>query len=299
MGAHLYFAFATGTGSRTPWPGLAAMTTSPPSSAPCPTRERGREPRRRAGARAPVEVLHENWYGKKFGTVGFKLWPKDGRFERNHSPPGRSVAAPQRSATGTQARRVFRQPDRGRDPDATDTAGVRRNVHGSNHSDLSQVRFRPLLPGGKSPSCRHHRNTAEGTAPDRTSARRGPHRTLDYEALAVEIGAVDVFINTVPWNMPSNAFIEPLRQRVAPTTSIGFPSDGVYEVVVKRDVQHSADLIFKLARLFDPSARIENYAQPLPASASTQEKARSIRAATPPGASIPSVIAGLAQLHDA
>ena len=109
-----------------------------------------------------------------------------------------------------------------------------------------------------------------------------PHRTLDYEALALEIGAIDVFINTVPWNMPSNAFIEPLRQRLAPTTSIGFPSDGAYEVVVTRDVQHSADLIFKLARLFDPSAQIEKYAQPLPTSASAKEKARSIRTAVPP-----------------
>jgi Glycosyltransferase family 9 (heptosyltransferase) len=110
-----------------------------------------------------------------------------------------------------------------------------------------------------------------------------PHRELDFDALAAEIGTVDVFINTIPWNMPSNAFIEPLRQLVQPTTSIGFPTDDDYEIVIQRDIAHSADLIFKLARLFDPTARIEDYAQPLPAAPEVQARARAMRDAVPAG----------------
>lgn len=112
------------------------------------------------------------------------------------------------------------------------------------------------------------------------------NRVLDYDTLAAEVGPVDLFIDAVPWDVPSNAFVRPLRKRLAPTTSIGFPTGDRYDVVVPRDVPHSADLTFKLARLFDPSARIETHSQPVPIPPSVQEKVRSIRAGLPPGTKV-------------
>jgi len=111
-------------------------------------------------------------------------------------------------------------------------------------------------------------------------------RRLDYDTLVSEIGAVDVFINAVPWDIPSNGFIRPLWRRLAPTTSIGFPTDDDYDIIVPRDVQHSADLTFKLARLFEPSLQLETYAQPLLLPPTVQEEARSIRAALPAGVKV-------------
>jgi ADP-heptose:LPS heptosyltransferase len=111
-------------------------------------------------------------------------------------------------------------------------------------------------------------------------------RLLDYDALAAEVGAVDVFINAVPWDLPSNGFTMKLSRRLAATTSIGFPTDDDYDIVVPRDVQHSADLTFKLARLFDPALRIESYAQPLSLPPAVQEQARSMRAAVPAGVKV-------------
>lgn len=111
-------------------------------------------------------------------------------------------------------------------------------------------------------------------------------RMLDYDALASEIGPVDLFINAVPWDVPSNAFVRPLRQRLMPTTSIGFPTGDAYDVVIPRDVPHSADLTFKLARLFDPSARIETYAQPVPIPPSVHRDVRAMRAALPAGTEV-------------
>jgi ADP-heptose:LPS heptosyltransferase len=108
-------------------------------------------------------------------------------------------------------------------------------------------------------------------------------RLLDYDALAAEVGAVDVFINAVPWHLPSNGFTMNLSRRLAATTSIGFPTDDDYDIVVPRDVQHSADLTFKLARLFDPALRIESYAQPLSLPPAVQSEARSTRAAVSAG----------------
>ncbi|ORW87505.1 hypothetical protein AWB92_24140 [Mycobacterium sp. IEC1808] len=120
------------------------------------------------------------------------------------------------------------------------------------------------------------------------------NRVLDYDALAAEIGPVDLFIDAVPWDVPSSAFARPLRKRLAPKTSVGFPTGDAYDVVVPRDVPHAADLTFKLARLFDPSARIENYAQPVPISAAIRDEVRSIRAALPAGAKVLAVHADTA-----
>ncbi len=109
-----------------------------------------------------------------------------------------------------------------------------------------------------------------------------PRRVPDYGALAAQVGSVDVFINTVPWNLISNSFVRPLRESLGPKTSIGFKIDhDSYDIVAPKDVDHAADLIFNLARLFDPSARIETYAQPVSVSPTVREKARSIRAAVP------------------
>ncbi|MBI2696645.1 DUF4254 domain-containing protein [Mycobacterium nebraskense] len=125
-----------------------------------------------------------------------------------------------------------------------------------------------------------------GSPPVGPSLGPPSNRGLDYDTLAAEIGPVDVFINAVPWDVPSNVFVRPLRQRLAPTTSIGFPTGDTYDVVIPRDVPHSADLTFKLARLFDPSARIERYARPVPIPPAAQEQVRSIRAALPAGAKV-------------
>ena len=125
-----------------------------------------------------------------------------------------------------------------------------------------------------------------GSPPVGPSLGPSSNRILDYDALASEIGPIDLFINAVPWDVPSNAFARPLRQRLAPTTSIGFPNGDTYDVVIPRDVPHSADLTFKLARLFDPSARIETYAQPVRLSPSVLEDVRAMRAALPSGAKV-------------
>jgi ADP-heptose:LPS heptosyltransferase len=113
-----------------------------------------------------------------------------------------------------------------------------------------------------------------------------PHRTRDYEALALEIGDVDVFIDTLTWNSLSSTVIRPLVQRLAPTTTVGFPTDYGYDFVVGKEDCHAADITFRLARLFDPSARIETYAQPVPIPPSVWEEARSIRAALPGGTKV-------------
>jgi len=125
-----------------------------------------------------------------------------------------------------------------------------------------------------------------GSPPEGPSLGPVSNRILDYDAVAAEVGPVDVFIDAVPWKVPSNAFLRPLRQRLAPTTSIGFPTGDPYDVVIPRDVPHAADLTFQLARLFDPSARIETYAQPVPIPPSAQEQVRSMRAALPAGTKV-------------
>lgn len=125
-----------------------------------------------------------------------------------------------------------------------------------------------------------------GIAPAGPPIGREASRILDYDALVSDIGAVDVFINAVPWDIPSNIFIRPLWRRLAPTTSIGFPTDDDYDIIVPRDLPHAADLTFKLARLFDASLRIENYAQPVPLPPSVQQEALSIRAVLPAGVKV-------------
>ena len=108
-----------------------------------------------------------------------------------------------------------------------------------------------------------------------------PDRPFDYEALIAQIGTVDVFIDTLPWNSLSNVLISPLLQRLAPATSIGFTPDNGYDIVVGKGEIHSADLMFNFARLFDPSLRIENYARPMLARPTVRREAESIRAAEP------------------
>ncbi len=104
-----------------------------------------------------------------------------------------------------------------------------------------------------------------------------------FDALAAQIGVVDVFVNAVPYNMPSQLVARRLRERLGPATSIGFTSDyDEYDIAVSRDAGHSADLLFTLARLFDPSARTDDYAQPLPIPPHVAAQARSIRSDLPP-----------------
>lgn len=109
-------------------------------------------------------------------------------------------------------------------------------------------------------------------------------RAMDCEAVAAEIGPLDVFINIEPWNLPSNTFLGPLRELLAATTSIGFRNHvGDYDLVVPREMVHAADLTFKMARLFDPAAEIETYAHPVPCAPAVQAHARRIRAEVPAG----------------
>jgi ADP-heptose:LPS heptosyltransferase len=114
----------------------------------------------------------------------------------------------------------------------------------------------------------------------------GATPAIDCETLASQIGAVDVLINTVSFNLPSDP-IRTIRQRLAPTATIGLKNDyEEYEVVVGKKACHSADFMFELARVFDPSLRIESYAQPVPIPPAVQEQARSIRATLPPGTKV-------------
>jgi ADP-heptose:LPS heptosyltransferase len=112
-----------------------------------------------------------------------------------------------------------------------------------------------------------------------------PERPFDYEVLVSEVGTVDVFIDTLPWNSLAEVIMRPLLHRLAPTTTIGYSPD-IYDIVVPKEERHAADLTFTLARLFDPSVRIENYAQPVPLRPHVQEEARSIRAAVPAGVKV-------------
>lgn len=112
----------------------------------------------------------------------------------------------------------------------------------------------------------------------------GPERPPDYDALASEIGPVDVFIDTLPWSSLSSVVIQPLLQRLGPATSIGFTAG--HDIVIPKGDCHNADLTFKLAQFFDPSLRIERYARPVPIPADVHEQARSIRAAVPVGAKV-------------
>jgi ADP-heptose:LPS heptosyltransferase len=121
----------------------------------------------------------------------------------------------------------------------------------------------------------------------RPALRPAPHRAVDHEAVAAEVGEVDVLIDTVPWNMPSNAVVRALAQRIAPATSVGFGDDEhAHDIVVRKEARHSADLIFALATLFDPAAVIDDYAQPVQVSAAVDASARAIRDSVPDRAKV-------------
>ncbi|MEE6138012.1 glycosyltransferase family 9 protein [Mycobacterium sp. 050128] len=113
-----------------------------------------------------------------------------------------------------------------------------------------------------------------------------PVRSPDYAALAAQLGPVDVLINAVSTNLPMDTFRD-LQRRLAPTTTIGFAGNyAEYDVTVPKQAWHACDLLFKLARLFDRSLRIEDFAQPVSIPSSVQERARSMRAAVPPGTKV-------------
>jgi hypothetical protein len=113
-----------------------------------------------------------------------------------------------------------------------------------------------------------------------------PERRVDYDALAAEIGEVDLFIDTLPWDSLSDMVVRPLRERLSPTTSIGFTPDGDYDIVVPKGDCHAADLTFRLARLFDPALRIDDYVRPVPLPPDVAAEARAIRAAVPANAKV-------------
>jgi ADP-heptose:LPS heptosyltransferase len=117
---------------------------------------------------------------------------------------------------------------------------------------------------------------------DLTGLTPPPQRTFDYATVASEVGQVDVFINALPHD---TCGLPEFRKHLAPAVSIGFGAD--YDIVVPKDPRaHSADLIFSLARLFNPEARMENYANPVSISPPVQDKVRVIRGAVPAWAKV-------------
>ncbi|MBO0677354.1 hypothetical protein JRC04_07755 [Mycolicibacterium sp. S2-37] len=120
-----------------------------------------------------------------------------------------------------------------------------------------------------------------------------PHRTplpvtdAEFDALAAQIGAVELFINAVPYRTPSQLVARRLRSRLRPATSIGFAGDDdVYDIAVPKSDGHSADLIFGLARLFSPDARVDDHAGRLDIPAHVVARARRVRADLPPGSKV-------------
>jgi ADP-heptose:LPS heptosyltransferase len=110
-------------------------------------------------------------------------------------------------------------------------------------------------------------------------------RPFDIEALASEIGPVDVFIDTLPWASLADVIMRPILQRLAPATSIGF-IPGIHDIAIPKLECHAADLTFGLAQLFDPSLRVEPYAQQVSLRPSVQQEVASIRAALPAAAKV-------------
>ncbi|MGF2946688.1 glycosyltransferase family 9 protein, partial [Mycobacterium sp. Lab-001] len=111
-------------------------------------------------------------------------------------------------------------------------------------------------------------------------------RPPDIDALAAQIGPVDLFVNTTVLRWPSETG-QALRRRVAPATSIGFANDnGDYDVVVAKEACHSVELCFKLAQLFDPAARADTYSQPAPIPSPVQQQTRAMRAGLPAGVKV-------------
>lgn len=121
--------------------------------------------------------------------------------------------------------------------------------------------------------------------PDGFPPTLGAPPGVGLETLVAEIGDIDVLVNTVVFNLPVGT--EALRQRLAPLTTIGFENRYEnFDITVEKEEPHAADLMFSLARLFDPKARIETYAQPVPVPPAVLDEAKAIRAAVPPGARV-------------
>lgn len=109
-----------------------------------------------------------------------------------------------------------------------------------------------------------------------------PIPDVAYDAVRREIGDSDVLLNAAPYFVPSNVVGRPLWKRIDADTSVGFSSDGYpHDVVIPRSERHSADLVFELARLVDPAARIEDHAQPVSIGGAVRERAQRMRADLP------------------
>ena len=112
------------------------------------------------------------------------------------------------------------------------------------------------------------------------------HRTLDYETLGIrDRHCRRIFQRSAVGHAVERLYPLPLA---TPGSHLErrLPDRDDYDIIVPRDLPHSADLTFKLARLFDPALQIESYAQPVPLPPSVQHEARSIRAAVPAGVKV-------------
>jgi ADP-heptose:LPS heptosyltransferase len=105
-----------------------------------------------------------------------------------------------------------------------------------------------------------------------------------FDEVAARVGDVDLFVNLVPYYLSSNEVAQKIRGRLGDVPSVGFRSEfDSYDVAIRRDDRHSADLIFQLAQLFDPALRIEDFSRPPSIAADVVTRARAMRAEVPSG----------------
>ena len=87
---------------------------------------------------------------------------------------------------------------------------------------------------------------------------RGETRTIDAGAVRRQIGACDLLISLNPWRSTS---LDRLAWLCSPTLTVGFSP--AFDVAFrKRETEHIVDAAFRVPAYFDPTLRIEDFAQP-------------------------------------
>jgi ADP-heptose:LPS heptosyltransferase len=101
---------------------------------------------------------------------------------------------------------------------------------------------------------------------------------FDFEALARDIGACDLFLSLNPWHARS---IDRLLERLAPARSIGYHP--AFDVALPLDfTKHNIDLAFDLPRAIAPSLEVDSFAAPPALEEASETVAARIRASIPP-----------------
>jgi len=98
-------------------------------------------------------------------------------------------------------------------------------------------------------------------------------RTFDAALSAELLGPVTCLISLVPWHSTS---VRELIAAVAPARSVGLHGDFTWDVPVDSSM-HAADRSFKVVRLINRRARLEDYTAPLDLPASSSSLARRVR----------------------